>query len=147
MKRLFIALAMFLALSCSAEEYLFGIEGAYLTARQPLGGIQLTLRGYRGFPVSLRAQARLLNQPHFDALYGFAVLYDSRTYPLGGYSGLAINYAPAEGAPAVQVIIGARYSPFELPGEVYVEWSPTFPRFETYSFVAGVALRMYSRGF
>ena len=142
-----LILAIVLALAPSyAEEYLFGIEGTYLTAVKPRGGATFILRGYQDLPFSLRLRYRLYhpadggNQAYLD------LLYDARHYPLGYYAGFGVGYAAGASTLVVDTVVGARYSPLELPGEIYVEWTPSFPDLTAYDLVFGLNLRLYARG-
>ncbi len=141
---LFFALLFVSFLPVVAEEYLFGIEGAYLTEVPPLGGFEITARGYHDLPGSLRLHYRLYSPG--GGILSVEALYDTRTYPFGYYAGVGIGYAFADAAPVVNTIIGVRYSPLELPAELYAEWEPTFPNLRILHLSAGLALRLFARG-
>ncbi len=132
-------------LPVAAEEYLFGIEGAYLTEVPPLGGFEITARGYHDLPGSLRLHYRLYSSAG-GGILSVEALYDTRTYPFGYYAGVGIGYAFADASPVANTIIGVRYSPLELPAELYAEWEPTFPNLGILHLSAGLALRIFARG-
>lgn len=149
MKRTSLTLALAILMMVApafAEEYLLGIEGTYFTRVKPRGGAVLTIRGYRDLPTSLRLRYRLYDPADGGTQVYLDALYDARHYPTGFYSGLGFGYAFERGNVVVNAVMGARYSPFHLPGEIYLEWTPTFPDLTAYDLVLGLNLRLFARG-
>ena len=144
--RTLVLAILVLAAPALAEEYLFGVEGTYLTQVKPRGGAVLTVRGYRDLPVSLRLRYRLYDPADGGTQFYLDALYDDRRYPTGFYSGLGLGYAFGRGTVVVGAVMGVRYSPFQLPGEVYLEWTPSFPDLTDYDLVVGLNLRLFARG-